>query len=78
MKQPLNDNQLDEVTGGAVVLSGPLGVCGFNTTGQVFKIKADVKVMRNRLIQLYDENENMSDAEFDQLVMNEFKSRGWI
>lgn len=78
MKQELQDFQVEGVNGGTVVLSSPLKMCCFNTTGEMFKIKGDYKKMRNLLIQLYDENEGMGDAEFDQLVKNAFKSRGWI
>lgn len=78
MKRELNDFELDEVTGGTVTLSAPLSTVRFNTIGSAFKIKGEVKEMRNVLLQLYDENENMNDAEFDMLVLKEYASRGWI
>ena len=74
----LNEQDLETVNGGQVVLSESLGVCGFNTTGRVYRTKGDFKEMRNLLIDLYDEHGDMSDAEFDNLVENEYKSRGWI
>lgn len=78
MRNELNDASLEKVTGGEVVMSESLGVCGFNTTGEVFRIKGNFKDMRDRLLALYDDNCDMSDADFDQLVKNDFKSRGWI
>ena len=78
MKRELDDLELEEVTGGTVVLSAPMGKVRFTAIGKTCKIKGDVKEMRNLLISLYDDNENMSDAEFDRLVLNAFASRGWI
>lgn len=78
MRKPIEDIELEAVSGGAVILSAPLGVVGFNTTGEIFKIKGDPKEMRDLLNDLYDANENMSDAAFDQLVKKEFYDRGWI
>lgn len=78
MKRELNEQELDEVVGGTVTLSAPLGIVNFSALGASFKIKGDVKQMRNLLIQLYDENENMSDREFDTLVVKAYRARGWI
>lgn len=78
MKRELQEIELEAVTGGSVILSAPMGVVGFNTLGKVFKIKGDVKEMRNLLLALYDANEDMNEKDFDTLVMNEYKSRGWI
>ena len=78
MRHELEDYQVEGVNGGSVLLSAPLGICGFNTTGEMFKIKGNYKEMRNRLLVLYDENEHMGDAEFDQLVKADFQEKGWI
>lgn len=78
MRKELQDYEVEAVSGGTVILSIPLNIIGFNTTGEMFKLKGDPKKMRNKLIELYDENENMGDAEFDQLVKNTFLDLGWI
>lgn len=78
MKRELNEIELDEVVGGTVVLSAPLKMVRFTALGRNFKIKGDVKQMRNLLLQLYDENENMTDSEFDTLVLQAFTKKGWI
>ena len=77
MRKELEEIKLDAVTGGEVVMSEGLGVCGFNTTGEVYRIKGDFTTMRNRLLELYDNND-LSAAEFDQLVKNDFMANGWI
>jgi len=78
MKRELEELELEEVTGGTVVLSAPMGKVRFTAIGKTYLIKGDIKQMRNLLLSLYDDNENMNDSEFDTLVRNEFKSRGWI
>jgi len=77
MKQELNDTELDSVTGGSVVMSESLGVVGFTSMRKQYRIKGNFTEMRDLLLKLYDENE-LSNAEFDLLVFNEFSSRGWI
>lgn len=78
MKIEINENQLEEINGGNVVLSGPLKLCGFSTLGKSYRIKGDIKLMRNRLLELYDQNENMSSEAFDLLVEQDFIHKGWI
>ena len=78
MREELRDTEVNEVHGGAVILSEPLGVCGFNKIGEVYRIKGVFKEMRNRLLDLYDDNSNMPAEDFDRLVRDDFKSRGWI
>lgn len=80
MKRELNDTELNEVTGGNVTLSESLGIVYFSALNKTCKLKPGVvfREARNLLLDLYDENANMSDAEFDRLVGREFKARGWI
>lgn len=74
----MNDIEVEEVTGGTVVLSAPMGIVGFNTLKQIFTIKGDVKEMRNTLLDLYDANEGMNEHDFDELVRDTYKEKGWI
>ena len=78
MREELRDNEVTEVTGGTVVLSIPLRMICFNSIPLNYRIKGDGKEMRNRLLELYDENETMNEKEFDLMVMNEFLAKGWI
>ena len=78
MREMINENQLDDITGGAVTLSKELNMCGFTTLSKIFKIKAEFNLLRDRLNVLYDEYGYLSDKEFDTLVMNDFKEKGWI
>lgn len=78
MKKQLMDFEVEEVVGGTVCLSASIKVVGFSQLGKTFRMKGDYKAMRNRLFELQDENENMNAKEFDTLVMNDFKAKGWI
>lgn len=77
-REEIDITKLEGVNGGSVIMSEGLRICGFNTTGESFRIVGDFKTMRNTLIDLYDNNAGMSDAEFDQLVKNIFLANGWI
>ena len=78
MKKELQDTELEMVTGGTVIVSD-LGKVGFTTIGKKFKLKnCTWKEARDRAEELLDQNPNMSNADFDQLVMQEFLSNGWI
>lgn len=80
MKRELNGNELDEVTGGSVILSQSMGMVRFSSLKRTKKLNPDVdfKTVRNTLLDLYDENENLTEEEFDTLVMNTFESLGYI
>jgi len=78
MKRELNETELDQVVGGTVVMSAPLGLIQFTAYGKTFTIKGDFVTMRNRLLELYDEHCDMNDRDFDKLVMKEFRANGWI
>lgn len=78
MRRELTELETEEVTGGTVTISAPLNTVAFKSLKKAFKIKGNIKEMRNRLIELYDANEGMDDKAFDTLVMNEFKNNGWI
>lgn len=78
MKQEISDNELEMVTGGTVIVSD-LGKVGFTTIGKKFKLQnCTWKEARNLAEDMLDENPNMSNEDFDQLVLNRFIELGWI
>lgn len=80
MRKELDDVQLDSVTGGTVTMSESLGLVEFTSMGRTFKLNPNVpfKEMRNCMLDLYDDNSQLSDAEFDRLVARTFRAKGYI
>ena len=78
MKKEVDVNELDQVTGGSVVVSDT-GRVGFSTLGQKFWLQnCTWRQARNYAEQLLDENPQMSDREFDEFVKAKFEAKGWI
>lgn len=78
MREELDMNELEYVTGGSVVISD-IGRVGFSTLGKKFKLQnCTWKEARNYAEELLDDNPQMTDKEFDQFVMNKFIELGWI
>lgn len=80
MRKELNDMELDAVTGGTVNLSEELGMVQFTSMGRTFMLNKNVpfKEIRNCMLDLYDDNKHLSDAEFDRLVAKTFRAKGYI
>lgn len=79
MREQLNDEVLESVAGGTVILSRDNNTVGFTTTGQNFQLKNCSYYDAFALIDsLYVNNKQKSDNEFDKLVRKEFAKRGWI
>jgi len=78
MRKELTDFEADEIVGGTVSLSASMGLVGFSRLREAYVIQGDYKEMRDLLFHLQDENENMPTEEFDKLVRDEYKNRGWI
>lgn len=78
MRKELKDIEISGVQGGSVVISAPMNMVVFTKLQKIGIIRGNVKDMRDRLLDLYDENMDMEEAAFDQLVFNDFQSKGWI
>ena len=79
MKTELNDNQLDEIVGGTVIISKNTMKIGFSTTGERFKLQnCTYRDARNLMDDLLEANPNMSNAAFDKYCKQQFKNKGWI
>ena len=78
MREAINDNELEMVTGGSVVISS-LGRVSFSTLGKKFKLQGvKWKQARNYAEELLEKNPQMNDKAFDEFVMNKFYALGWI
>lgn len=80
MRKEINDTELEQVCGGIVTLSANLGIVQFSSVGKTYMINqgVDFRDIRNCLLDLYDQNANLSDAAFDKLVAKTFRANGWI
>jgi len=78
MRTEVNENDLELVAGGTVVVSD-MGKVGFTTIGRKYKLQnVGWREARNYAEELHDSHSSMSNAEFDQFVLNEFARKGWI
>lgn len=79
MKQEINDQELDMVTGGTVYISRDKMKVGFSSTGRKYNLKNCTFREANNLAQdLWEANQTLGDAAFDALVESEMSHRGWI
>ena len=78
MRQELGNEELEMVTGGSVVITN-VGRVGFTTLGKKYWLKGvDWKTARDKAEELWENNPQMTDVEFDQYVMGIFSDLGWI
>ena len=78
MKQEINENQLDEIVGGTVCLSEAANRISFTTLRSGSALKCDFKTARNYLTQLFANNPDMTEEEFDKFARKQFKAKGYI
>ncbi|MBR3158568.1 MAG: hypothetical protein IKF14_05630 [Atopobiaceae bacterium] len=79
MKTKMNDSDLNYVNGGTVYLSRDYMKIGFSTLNQTFSLKnCDFYEALNYVDFLYNENTDLSDEDFDKLVRQSFRNRGWL
>ena len=79
MREQINENELNEVVGGTVVISRDKMRVAFTSTRERFNLmNVDFKTARNLADELWENNTTLGDAEFDALVKSEFQARGWI
>ena len=79
MKRELNENQVDLVVGGSVVISAnKMKVC-FTTMAQAFPLhNCTYREAYNYVDQLLDENPNLNNEQFDQFCYERLREIGWI
>ena len=79
MREPLDDQKLEQVNGGTVYLSRDYMKIGFSTLGQTFDLKGCDYYQALALVDsLFVENPGKTDNEFDKIVRKAFKAKGWI
>jgi len=78
MRQEINDIELDAVNGGSVNLSEKKNKIGFDTLGEGYTLKCTYKQARSLVTSLFAANPDMAEKDFDILVRNQFKAKGWI
>ncbi len=79
MKEPINEQALENVVGGTVIISKDYMVVGFSTTQEKFNLKnCTFKEVRDYIDDLLDENPSLSNAEFDALAKQNLQAKGWI
>lgn len=79
MRENINEQSLENVAGGTVIISKDYMVVGFDTTQEKFNLKnCTYRDARNLIEDLKDANPTMSNAAFDQLAKQTLQSKGWI
>ena len=79
MRQQLNEQAMEQVVGGTVIISRDYMMVGFDTTQEKFNLKnCTYKQVRDYVDDLLDDNPNLGNAEFDQLVKKNLQAKGWI
>ncbi|MBQ0101708.1 MAG: hypothetical protein KBT31_02815 [Firmicutes bacterium] len=79
MKNELNDNELEMVSGGETIIQSNDNKVLFTT---ILKKRTFQNCTLNEISlfvnQLLDANPNLSEQEFDELAMSELIKKGWI
>ncbi len=79
MREQINEQALEQVVGGTVVISKDKMKVGFTTTGEKFDLtNCTYRQARDFVEDLKEANPNMTNAEFDKYTKNQLKSKGWI
>ncbi len=78
MKQEINENEIDQVVGGAVCISEAKNRISFSTLGEGYPLKCTYKEANSLVISLFGQHSDMSEKEFDQFVKQTFQNKGWI
>ena len=79
MKKEINDNELENVVGGTVIISNDYHNVGFSTLGEMYDLKnCTYKQARDFVDDLKAENSKLTDAEFDALAKQKLQAKGWI
>ena len=78
MKQEINENEIDQVVGGAVCLSEKRKRISFSTLGEGYDLKCSYRDANVYVATLFAQHPEMGEQEFDEFVKNAFMSKGWI
>lgn len=79
MREQIDEQNLEQVVGGEVIINGNRMNVAFSTLKKAFRLKnctyTDAMYVA---MSLYEQNKDLSPQEYDTLVMNTFSDKGWI
>ncbi len=79
MRQQLNEEVMEQVTGGTVVISKDKMKVGFTTLGEKYSLQnCQYRDAVSFIDELWESNRGLSDADFDQLAKKSLQAKGWI
>lgn len=79
MREQIHEQDLDQVVGGIVRVSGNKMKVNFTTLRQVYPLKNCEASDASLLAQiLYNQHKDEGDLAYEQIVLQEFQNRGWI
>lgn len=79
MRKELSDLDVEQAIGGTVVITQDFMRIGFTTIGSTKRLRNCTYEEATGLVnQLYAANNDKSNEEFDTIVRDTFKEKGWI
>ena len=78
MKKEILDNELEQVVGGCVHLVEDTNSIEFDTLGEKYTLKCPYQEARSLLLQLFADNYDMSEEQFDAYVKKTFADNSMI
>ena len=79
MRVQMNEQDMEQVVGGTVIISKDYMNVGFSTTREKFDLKnCTYKQVRDFVDDLLEANPGLGNAEFDALAKKELQAKGWI
>ena len=79
MRELLNEEAMEKVAGGTVIISRDYMVVGFSSTYERYNlVNCTYKEARDLADDLWESNQSLGDADFDALVKSAYEARGWI
>ena len=79
MREQINENELESVVGGTVIVSGDKMKVGFTTLGEKYNLKNTTFEQTMALIySMYGQYNDHTGVSFDTAVRDALKAKGWI
>lgn len=79
MKEQINENELENVVGGTVVVSGDKMKVGFTTLGEKYNLKnCTFQEAMSVIYGMYGQYTDHTGVSFDTAVRDALKAKGWI
>ena len=79
MRKEINENEIEMVVGGTVIISKDNMNVGFSSTREKVNLKdCTYREARNFVEDLKDANPGLTNAEFDALTRQKLEEQGWI